>query len=728
MSLSLGLNPLFLALCLLAAAGLTFWTYRKTVPALSVRRRWLLMCLRGSALFLVLFLLFEPIFRRFHREARPPVLAVLIDDSQSLTLSRETGDGAPETDAGTRDLSPTVRDALNALPVDRLDGEIRYFAFSSDARPLPATGHAIDSLHFAGVRTNIAGGLDYVRDALKDANLGGVLLVSDGQYNTGRNPLYVAERYPVPIYTVAVGDTSSRRDVQIRRVNTNAIAYVGTTMPLRVGLRSEGYPGERVAVSLLSDGQVLGTQTVVLPEGAAEVTVDLTYTPAVEGLHRLSVTVSQLEGEVTHRNNTETVTVRVLERKKRILLLAGSPGPDLSALHQFLSDDPDTELHPYVQKSRQEFYEGTPPPSFDDFDLILLAGYPGREADAAVVQRVARAAEANVPVLFLLGRQTYLPMLQRELADVLPAVPRTIRPGFMEAAFVVSPQGGAHPIFEIPDVSPSLLRRLPPLVVGESRWSPSPDAQVLATTEVRGIPLNEPLLVIRKRGKHRSAALLGAGTWRWKNVPEDLQDVAPFWPSLLSNLIQWVSTHEDDRPVRVEPTEELYGGGEAVQFTGQVYNESLNPVNDAALEVEVIAPDGTRLPYSMETLGNGRYFLDLGALPEGTYRYSATARRNGTEFGTDSGSFAVGTLTLEFKETRTNTTLLRQIAQRSGGMFFLPDQVGRIPEGLKASGSFTALFLNEAEELKLWQQYPFLAAVILLLTLEWFLRKRSGMV
>ena len=581
---------------------------------------------------------------------------------------------------------------------------------------------------FEGERTDIARALADVREALEGENLRGVLLVSDGQYNTGRNPLYLAERYPVPVHALVVGDTTGRRDVAIRRVTTNEIAYVGTELPVQVGLRAVDYAGARVNVSLLRGGEVLSSQTADLSGGATEVPVDLAYEPTEAGLQRLTVAVTRLDGEATYRNNTAALNVRVLESRQRVLLLAAAPGPDVAAVHALLQEDAGAEVTRRVQKAPGTFYEGDLPDSLDAFDVIVLAGWPGSAADAAQVARVAEAAEADVPLLFLLSRQTDVGLLGRYLADVLPVVAETARGGFMEATPQITPTGAQHAILDDLDATSAVLRRLPPLDYSEGRWRASPDARVLATVEVRGVPLDSPLLVIRSRGGSRSAALLGAGTWRWRNLPEDLDAAGPFWPGLFSNLLRWVTTREDSRPVRVEPLEETFAGSEPVAFTGQVYDESLEPVDGAQVEVEVTAPDGTRYPYRMEGFGNGRYVLDAGAFPEGTYAYEAVARRGGTELGEDRGAFAVGGLTLEFRETQADAPLMRQIAQRSGGFFFLQDEVEDVPVRLASSDRFTPVVFEEERSVELWRRYAFLVAVILLLTAEWFLRKRSGMV
>ncbi|MFQ5569130.1 MAG: hypothetical protein ACE5G0_05615 [Rhodothermales bacterium] len=720
MSLSFGLSPWLLALCVLIAAGLTYWTYRRTVPRVSTARRAVLMTLRFVALFIVLFLLFEPIWRQLQRDERPPVLAVVVDDSQSLGLEAET-EGEP------LDLAAATRRTLRSVPFRSIDGQTRFFAFSNSVRALPRSNDAADSLHFDGVRTNIAQALNYIRDELQDQNLRGVLLISDGQYNTGRNPLYQAERYPVPIHTVAVGDTLRRRDLQIRRVTTNEIAYVNDELPVQVGLRSEGFGGERVVVSLFQNGRLLDSAPIELPEGTSEAPVDLSYTPALEGFQQLSVSVTQLSGEVTFRNNTESFMVRVLKSKRRILLLGAAPDPDLSNVRQLLEQDDNTEVVSFVQKGPGSFYEGSFPATLDDIDLMVLVGYPGRSADRRVLQRVAAASLSGTPLLFLLTRQTDLAVLRANLQDVLPALPARSRPGFSEASFVATPRGEQHPIMEIPERPPS-FNGLPPLLYNASRWETSPDARVLATIDMRGVPLDDPLLVIRRRTGSRSAALLGSGTWRWKNLPDDLATYASFWPALFSNLTQWLTTPEDDRRVRVEPIRELFSGGEAIEFTGQVYDESLNPVGDARLALEVTASDSTTFPYTMEPVGNGRYVLDIGTLPEGTYHYRAEAERNGARLGEDTGSFVIGALTIEFKETRANAALLRQIAQRSGGTFFTPDDLQELPATLARSGSFAPLLFEEVREMELWRLPFFVLLVVLLLTTEWVVRKRSGMV
>ncbi len=688
------------------------------VPQPPPARRLLLAGLRFATLAVVLVLLFEPVLRSVETEEEPPVLAVLVDRSQSL---------APDSAGGARtgDAAEAARNALRRLP--DLDAETHVFAFDADLRPVDGeAADAADSLTFEGARTDIAGALRRVEERFEGGNLQGVLLLSDGRYTAGRNPVYLAEQFPVPVFTATVGDTTARRDVRVSRVVTNEVAYAGVELPVRVAVAADGFAGERVTVALSEGGRVLAREAVTLPADGLEATVDLAVTPEAEGLRRYVASVTRLDGEATHANNAEAVTVRVLSNRRRVLLLAAAPGPDVAALRETLDADPNLDLTVRTQREPGRYYEGRLPARLDTFDLAVLAGFPGRATSRADAEAVAAAADGGLPLLFALTRQTDLGTLGAALGDALPVQPEVARGGFLESQLLPTAAGALHPVLGIPGAPPAALDRLPPVATSESRWATAPDARTLATVRVRGVALDDPMLVVRQRGGNRSAALLGAGTWRWRTLPEDLSDVEGFYPGLVQNLVRWLTTREDRRRVRVRPTADLFGEGEPVRFTGQVYDEALVPVPDASVEVVVTAPDGTRTPFPMRPVGNGRYELDAGALPAGDYTLSAEAERGGETLGADRGAFAVGALALEYRDLRADPALMREVARRSGGAAIPVEEIPALAARL--DGRLAPRVVETERETELWRLAPLLALLVLLLAAEWVLRKRSGMV
>ena len=223
----------------------------------------------------------------------------------------------------------------------------------------------------------------------------------------------------------------------------------------------------------------------------------------------------------------------------------------------------------------------------------------------------------------------------------------------------------------------------------------------------------------------RSAALLASGTWRWQNLPPDLQDLGSFYPGLIENLVRWLTAAEDQRPVRIRPTETFFDVTEHVRFTGQVYNESMEPVPNAEVNLSITTPDGNALPFVMRPIGNGRYELDAGILPEGTYSFSGEATFADHSLGTDQGSFQIGAHDLELRNLRANAALMNEIARRSGGLSAFPASIHQLDTAL--SDDLIDRPSTITRESHLRDIGIPLAVIIALLTTEWVLRKRSGM-
>lgn len=715
MDLSFGSSPWLLLLSALLAAAAAFWSYRTTIPALEGPRRFLLGALRFLAVAIILFLLFEPIFQQTRTRTVEPVIGVLIDQSESMALADSllAGDGP-----GTGDLLSSLSRATSGM-------QTHLVGFGSRTDDLSS----LDSVRFALDRTDLAAALSEMAASLSDRPLAGVILASDGLYNTGANPLHTAERFPVPIFTVALGDSSARRDVRIEGVITNELTYAGLEVPLLVRIRNDGVESGPLQVTLIENGAILSNASATLPPSGSETSVELSFESGEPGRRDLRVVISRYDDEATYRNNEARLDVRVLDQKKSILLLAGGPSPDVSALSRLLSVDDTATLTVRTQKADGTWHEGDFPADLEDFDLILAVGFPGASTRPDEARIVTDAVGSGTPLLYVHDRSSNPIRLQESFGGLLPVQLGTVRSTFIDGTIQQTPAAASHAIFDIDDRRDgSRWRRLPPLSLSESQWEAAAGATVLATSEIRGIALPDPVLAVMRRGQVKTAALTAHGFWRWTLVPEDLEPDAVRFEQLVANLVQWLYATDDDRLVRVEPTESSFAEGDAVILRGEVYDEALRPVSDAALSVQLTSPQGQVFPYEMQPRGNGRYALDIGALPAGTYTYAATAQRDEQDLGTDTGSFSIGRRTLEFRRTQADFDLLRQIAVRSGGVMVMADDPAGLEAAIRGSAGFQPMTESSLEQIRLWQRYPFLIVILLLLSLEWFFRKRWGMV
>lgn len=715
MGLSFGSSPILLIFLFLLLAALSYFVYRRTTPDLSAPKKTVLGALRFLAIALIAFLLFRPEFLSRTTDRENPVVAVLIDESESMASSL--------SDSASSDNMTAIRELVASLSDD---ADVKVYTFGSEARPINSS---LDSVTFGAQRTNIADALQQVGDESAADNLTSVVLISDGRYNTGPNPVYAAERFPVPVTTVTVGDTTEFRDIYIQRVNTNELAYVGVTLPVEISVQANGFRGSSVAVALVDDqGTLVDNENIVLPGAGEELIVPLEVTPDAEGLLRLRAVVTRVDGETTFRNNSVPLDVRVLKSQKQILVVGARPGPDVSLVQQLISRSDNLSATTYIQKNSSTFYEGAFTARADTFDLAILVGFPGRGVDGAAMAEIARAAGGGLPILYIYQRRSNLTALSSALQGRLPVVLQTERSGLVEAQPVLTFQAGQHAITRDLPYQQGDYSRLPPLQMSDSRLVPAPGSVNLFESTVRGIELKDPVVSVLGRPDFRTAVIMGEGLWRWHNLPEDAASMDNFLTQLFDNTTTWLTAGSDERLVRVEPVETLFGGGETIQLQGQVYDESLNPVSDAAVEVVVTGPDRRELPYIMDNSGSGRYLLEIGSLPEGAYTYRATATAGDRSIGIDEGGFNVGRLALEYRNTSADPVTMRQISVRSGGLSTNLAEISQIPGALREAGAYTERVVDSESSLRLWQQYPFLILITALLTIEWFIRKRSGLV
>jgi len=705
---------LLLLLMVIAFAG-SWWVYRQTVPEISRSRRNILLVLRGTALSLILFLLFEPVLNLQRSETLQPRVAVLIDDSRSMTVE---DDGVARSDM--------LRRFVESREYARLAGDGRKSEYLFAGKLFPMQSITADSLMFDGAETDIARALQQAWDDNVGKNLAAVVLVTDGVFTSGKNPLYTAEALGVPVHVVAVGDSSEKKDILVSRVLANNIAYVESSIPVDVTIRSAGFDEGRTMVSLSEGTTVLESHPVDVRPGVNEYPVSFSYEPGDEGVKKLTVRAEPLPGELTVKNNSSTFFVKVLSSRMKVMILASAPSPDVSFVQRELRKDRNIETMLYVQKAAGGWYEKQP--TREDImasDCIILVGFPSGGADMGLVRMLAQAADKEgVPLMILPARNTDFRVLKQGLDVLLPFEIVQSRQDETEVMFEPTPSAAVNPVLST-GIPSDVWRRLPPLFKTESSFKVLPGAEVLATMNLNGISFNEPLLVQRRINRSKILAWTGYGLWRWQLAHDVLDGNVP--GALFSNAVRWLTTRDDDKRIRVRPSKEFFDSGESVEFLGQVYNESYEPLENAAVSVVVRADDEER-ELVLSPMGAGRYIGMVELSGEGDYEYFATATLDGRELGKDNGRFSVGELNIEFHDTRMNNILLRQIASRTGGSYVSVADPAGLTDAIQASPLFHPAQRAIKSDIQLWNLVWLLSLAVLLFATEWYLRKQSGLV
>lgn len=694
-------SPLVWILGALVGAGVAAWTYART-PGLARRRRALLALLRGLALGGIAFVLAEPLVRRTTPQETPATVAVLADDSRSVGVLDSLAGG-------------TFRRRLDGFAASvngpaRLDRALFHRTFS------PAADFS--ALRFRGTKTDLAGALVRAADRNAGRNLQAVVVFTDGRATTGRDPLVAAQALGVPVFPVMLGDTTRaerarRRDVAVDALLANPSVPGGSSQPVEVRVTSEGYAGQTARVSLSVNGTVVAAKPVVLPPDGGVASVTLDYTPPAAGVVALAASAERLAGEATYANNTLGRTVDVRSERLKVLLLAGAPDPDVAVVRAALDADAGFELTTRVQKAAGQFFDGgavEPGP----FDVAVLVGFPGPASDPALVQRLADAPRVGLVVV---------PTTRLDAARAAPLAPLLAAvPGRLGAPqpLALAPAGSAHPALEgVPHLD--ALAALPPLPV-----APAPVAEggrVLWRTAS-----GAPALVVERRGRRGTAVLLAGGLWAWQSLPPALAGRETLVPALLPRLVRFAAPTDAGAGLTANVSGEVFGPGETPAFSAVATDELGKPVA-TDVQIELTGPGGSRR-VPMQAMGEGRYGLTVPDLAPGAYRWRAVgagvASRAGGAFRVEASEERV--VAEELRQLGPDAGLLRALAQATGGEVYTLATLDRLAARLDTSPQFRPALLPRDAAVPVWDRWPILAALVLLLAAEWALRKRWGLV
>lgn len=715
--ISFAAPAVFVIILVFGAALLSFVFYRFTLPAVPPGRRFLLSTLRGAALALLLTLFCEPLLRLAFVTRHPPVIAVLADNSQSMTITDRSGDRAGIMRNLLRKEIPSV------MPRGVLPLYATFGAVSSPFSSLPP-----DTLPFNEEVTDIAAALRGLAQERESSNVRAALFLTDGTFTIGENPVHEAGRSGIPIFTVGIGDTSEQKDVLVSRVAANDIVYAGSAVPVDVSIKSSGLSGERVEVTLQEGPRVLDRKPVVLPAGTAETSVTLAYTPGAEGTRRYSVRVSPIAGELTGANNHREFMVRVLKSKLRILIVASGPGADLAVIRQTLSEEKNFTVVTRTQKAASGFYEGTlTEADADSADCLVTIGMPSSSTDAVTIRRLNDiVVRKHTPLLFIGGKG----IDHARVAAMAPSLPVTAdfpSPMEQEVEFVPEAAQRTNPLLASdPATGIAAWTRMPPVYATQTVYRARDGAVVLGFPRVHNVLLTQPFMATRSLAGTKTLAVLGYGLWRWRLMAQGNPETEGMFSSFLGAAVTWLASRDAGKGVRVRTTKDEFSSGERIEFAAQVYNASAQPVDNAQLRVTVRSGDQTA-ETELRPIGSGRYQGGIDGLSQGEYNFSAHAASEGAALGDDAGSFTVGGLNLEFLDTRMNEGLLRQLATRTGGRFFAAREAARLRGALDSLST-----LGVHEELRTVAFEParrpeVLGLLILLFAAEWIIRKRSGM-
>jgi len=734
-----------LVLLLLLTGVFIYFIYLRPRIRLSKGTTITLITLRATLLLLMVTLLLRPVVVVSSVIPRSSYVAMVIDDSVSMKLHDVAG-GATRLDSVKQALLNTSTGQESFL--NRLEKKFKtnLYGFSGGLARLKDG----NDLFGEGRTSDLAGALDETIKRSSGMPLSAVVLATDGASNVPRDldaVLRELRARDIPVFTVGVGNTAKSMDAELVRVNMPRRVLVGSRLNIETIVGLSGYDATKVLLSVREDGRAVKTEEFNL-RGNDTQAVNLEITPTTPGVHRYTVEVTPLDGELTVENNKQDELVEVIEGPLRILHVEGEPRWELGKIRESIQpNEKNVTLVSLQRTGENKFYrQGI------GNQVELATGFPKTEEElfsyhGLIIGSVEagfftademRAIEAFVArrgggMLALGGRLSFDGGKYKGtlIEDLLP-VWLTGGPVDDVASFapvykpVLTGAGQAHPITRLNEdrgANQKAWNELPPISVSEVLTNVKPGASVLLEArKVEGSAQVAPLLVQQRYGRGQTLALTASDTWRWRMRMDSKNNAhETFWRQMLRYLVS--GTPEQ---VEIGTEKEVYALDDNVNIVADIRDKKFNPVADAHATARVTKPSGAvvDVPLKFTTLNSvNTYVGDFKADELGQHHVELLG--TSTSLGTLSAksNMLVSDLNREYYSAAQNSDLLKRIAAETGGKYYTPAQAQSLLDDL----IYRQTPYSERVTKDLWDMPVNFMLIIGLLSAEWFLRKREGL-
>lgn len=702
-------------------------------------RQRVLAWLRFSTGLLLSFSLLKPEYVKAATQSSKPHVSILWDDSESMQ---------------TRDLCKPQAPANEPMKrIEWVHTQIeRHFCagleerYSVSVEPFSKTTNA----PAATEGTDIDAALSHAMSRV--SNLRTILLMSDGDWNTGKSPITSATKLGVrgiPVYSVGIGMETFLPDLELKSLSLPAYCLLNERVSASFTLTNHMPREIRSTVRLISGKKAIGEKKVVIPRDGS-ITDSITFTPDEEGTMDLMAEIPLATGETNELNNSKSTRLEVRRELLKVLIVDSEPRWEFRYLRNALARDAGVQLHTLLYHPQLQMGEGAGylkefPAKAEDlqgYDVIFLGDIglqtglsqetdrprPGLSIENLKMLRSLIEEHASGLVLIPGAHGLQNSFATSELDSIIPVETDASKPEGVttasEGRLELTLLGSNHWLTMLASdakTNESVWRSLPGFQWHAAIKRARPGSEVLAVHDAQRGPLGRvPLLVTRNAGNGKVLYMGTDSAWKWRRGVEDTYHYR-FW----GQVVRWMAHQRhlsQDNGVRLFYTPTKPKRQDTVTFSAAILDKLGSPIGKANATLTLTSPDGTRDSIQL-TPANSEWGVLSGKfqfLSSGTYKLELNAEEAGRRLST---LMEVSAPEIERTGAPAKFQILREIASLTGGRIGTTEDLDAIVSAIR--------LLPEQREVqaraRLWCQ-PFLGSLILtLLSVLWAGRKFCGL-
>lgn len=644
--------------------------------------------------------------------------------------------------------------------LDKIAAEckMRYYSFGDKLEPVE-TGSTNSTVSMAPTAKTTRGGEAIEEAVARDSgqSIAGVVVLTDGAFNEGNDPLGVARRMKeqgVPLFMVGFG-LEAPQDVGLRSLIVQNVIFPKDKLTARVQVFARGYPGAAAEVRLLLDNAELAKVPVELSDEPRFIEIPFQVPDEKGGLAKLAVTVTALPGEISTANNRIEQVVKIVNQKIKVLYVEGKPRWEYRYLRVVLLRDQRLDVKFLMTQGDEDLARSSPqylarypdkPEEAFGFDLVILGDVPSWYFNQGQLERMVQLVRERGGSILMLAGDRYAPAsyVDTAIAEILPVritqdytpVPATASPvstveGRRSFASLEGTEEAnnslwslVRPIYQVPRLE-------------GAKAAANIMVQLAGVTAGKSEPY--PLVSWHYAGTGKTMFIGTDQLWRLRFMRGDRYH-AQFWGQTIQFLALSRLLGENKR-IRVETDRNVLRAGERLQVFANVLDDSFKPskAEQYTVRVDRMVGDGQAAGASnkTETAGLVAEAMTVKLSPvagtPGLYQGACAIKQEGKylvrapaedEKSANSVELLVAASNREQQEPAMQGEVLRKMAELSGGRYIPVREWPTLP-GLIQGQDRTVL---DQKDKDLWDIWPFYVLFIVLAGAEWFLRRRYRLV
>ncbi len=677
--------------CILLGCFYAWVLYHKNFN-LNKNLKIIIIIIRITVVTAISFLIFAPLFKQTSYNLEKPIIVIANDNSLSVAQIKPIGFNQNKYEQDLMQLQEKLSKKFDVYTYNFSDSVKQGLSFSGK-----------------GKVSNVSALIEQLTDKLMNRNVGAVIIASDGIFNRGGNPLYNVNKILAPVYTIALGDTIPKKDLLISNLNYNNLVYLNNEFTLDIEIQASESKDEIAQLSITENGNKILTQNFNISNNTFVKVLPIKIKANKIGIQRYTVAIAPVNNEITTKNNIQTIYVEVIDTRKKILIAAGSPHPDLTTIKQALELNKQYEVSLLIADDLNEI-------EIDKYNLAVLYQLP---AIGNIANKfLSDVKQSKIPTWYILGAQTNISSFnEHQKSLIFTRLNSSIQDVFPKRTTNFT-------TFNLENNALNQLIKYDPLLVPFGSLTINGSYTSLLNQQIGKVSTENPLWFFTDGNERKFGFLIGEGIWRWK-LEEAKSDLNfSLVNELISKSVQFLSVKDDKRKFKVFNSRNNYEENEDVILNATLYNDAYELINTPESKLQIKNEQGKIFNYIFSKT-ESTYQLNVGNMAHGNYTYVASTSLGGKSY-TAIGAFFVSSLNVEYQRTTANHQILYAMSQQTHGKMVMPNNLLKIKDLLDQNEQIKTISYEERNFEDLINFKWLFVLILILLSTEWFLRKRNG--